>query len=278
MSATSSLTAEEQSAVLADLYSQRADAYDSVWSPVIRPVGEHLLEHLNLAEAELVIDVGTGAGALLPAIRGASPSARVIGVDRSEGMLRLGKRKFAGPLALMDAQRLGLRGESFDVAVIAFVLFHLPSPRECLDEVNRVLKAGGAVGTVTWGAESVPPANAVWDEELKSAGATAVELPATDNRGCCNSVEKMIALLTQSGFVSIKSWSEPVEHRWQPVVHFDYHIRSTARSRLQSLDSDAREACLQRVLERLGGADDEQYVFMGEVVMATAVKPAGPGG
>jgi ubiquinone/menaquinone biosynthesis C-methylase UbiE len=278
MNAEPPLPADEQIAVLADLYSQRAEAYDELWSPIIRPVGERLLDFLELSNAQRVIDVGTGAGALLRAIQLAVSEGQVLGVDRSEGMLRLGRQKFAGPLALMDVQRLGIQSDKFDAAVLAFVLFHLPSPRRCLEEVNRVLKPGGRVGAVTWGPENVPRANVIWDEELTAAGAPALNLPAVDNRGCCNTVAKMTALLQEAGYVSIKAWSEPLEHRWQPKVHFEYQLRSPAQQRLKSLEASAREACLRRVRDRLSGVGDEDYIFSSEVVLTTAVKPFGGGG
>ncbi len=101
-----------------------------------------------------MVDIGTGAGALLPTVRRAAPSAVIVGVDRSLGMLRLAKEKHSSPLALMDVQKLALPANRFEVAVVAFVLFHLPYPEQCLAEVNRVLKPGGAVGTLTWGLES----------------------------------------------------------------------------------------------------------------------------
>ena len=271
------LTASEETAVLADLYSRRATVYDELWSPIIRPVGERLLEHLALASSERVIDVGTGAGALLPAIQRASLRAEVVGVDRSEGMLRLCRQKFAGPLALMDVQSLGIQSEMFDAAVLAFVLFHMPSPKRCLEEVNRVLKPGGKVGTVTWGSETVPAANLVWDEELQGAGATTVMLPATDNKSSTNSSPKMAALLEQAGYVSIKAWTEPLEHQWQPEVHFEYLVGSTARERLGSLHPAAREACLRRIRDRLSSAGADQFVFRSKVVLATARKPFGGG-
>lgn len=272
------LTAEEQTAILSERYSQRAEAYDSLWSPIIRPVGERLIGHLPLSGTKNVIDIGTGTGALLPAIQKAAPSAKVIGVDRSAGMLRLAGEKYSGPLALMDVQKLALPSNRFDVAIVAFVLFHLPYPERCLKEVNRVLKRGGAVGTVTWGPEMIPPANTIWDEELEAAGARILELPATDNRPCCDSTQKMTALLGQAGFASINVWSESIEHRWRAEEHFDYHIRSTSRLRLQSLDAHARDACLRRVRDRLSGADDGQYVYRGEVFIATAVKADNPAG
>src|SRR5437899_11376110 len=91
------LSANEQTAVLADRYSQRAQAYDGLWSPVIRPVGERLIARLPLtAETSHVIDVGTGAGALLPANQRPAPSAGIPGIDRSEGMLHLAQATHPG--------------------------------------------------------------------------------------------------------------------------------------------------------------------------------------
>ena len=270
--APAELTGEEQTAILAERYSQRAEAYDKLWSPVIRPAGERLIQQLSLKTARSIIDVGTGAGALLPAIRQAAPGAAIFGVDRSDGMLRLAWKKHSGSLALMDVQKLAFPANRFDAAVVAFVLFHVPSPQRCLDEVNRVLKPGGSVGTVTWGAERIPMASAIWDEELEGAGAHYLELPATDNRACCDDAEKVTALFEQTGFSVTRVWSETIEYRWRPEDYFDYQMRSTSRLRLLSLDHGDREACLRRIRRRLSGSDDEQYVYSGDVVMAIARK------
>jgi ubiquinone/menaquinone biosynthesis C-methylase UbiE len=267
------LSVDSQVRLLADRYSLRAAAYESLWSPVIRPIGERLLRSLPLSGAHTVLDVGAGAGALLPALQTAAPKACVLGIDRSEGMLQLAKQKHAGPLLLMDVQRLGLAADCTDIAVVAFVLFHLPYPERCLTEVNRVLRSGGMVGTVTWGAEYPPPANAIWDAELEIAGARVLELPVTDNRACCDNPDKMTGLLEQAGFVSPKVWTESLEHLWAPQDHFDYQVGSTSLLRLQSLDDAKRHSCLRRVRARLSDIDNEGYIYRGEVVMATAVKP-----
>jgi hypothetical protein len=61
---------------------------------------------------------------------------------------------------------------------------------------------------VTWGSEKEPLANALWDDELQAAGAQVTELPAVNNRDCCDSAQKMTTLLRQTGFVSIKVSTE----------------------------------------------------------------------
>jgi SAM-dependent methyltransferase len=266
------LTPDEQTAILAERYSLRAAAYDALWSPVIRPIGERLLAHLPLSRAKNVIDVGSGSGALLPLIQAASPASIVLGVDNSEGMLRLAKDKHRGPLALMDVQKLELADDQFDVAVVAFVLFHLPRPDQCLAEVYRVLRPGGVVGTVTWGIERPPPADAIWDEELDASGARVVPLPAADNRRCCDTSDKVAALLEGAGFDSTRVWSESLHHQWRPEDHFDYQMRSGSLPRLLSLPTRERDSCVRRVRDRLSGQGQELFVFRGEVVLATAVK------
>src|SRR5438128_12207647 len=140
------LTASQQTAMLADRYTQRAEAYEALWSPIIRPVGERLIAPLPLSSTtRSIVDIGTGAGALLPAIKRAAPNAVIVGVDRSPGMLRLAQDKHSGPLALMDVQNLALPANRLQVAVGAFVLCHLPYPDQLLAGPNRVLPPRGAV-------------------------------------------------------------------------------------------------------------------------------------
>ena len=224
-----------------------AEGYDAFWSPVIRPISERLLGQLPLAAAKDVIDVGTGTGALLPSIQKAAPRATIVGVDNSEGMLRLARRRHGGPLRLMDAQELALPDNQFDVAISAFVLFRLPSPERCLSEVNRVLKRGGAIGTATWAAQHVATATKIWDEELEAAGARVLKLPATNSVSRCDSVDKVAALLAQAGFASTRVWIESLEHQYRPDEHFLDQENSESLQRLRSLSSLDREVCLQRV-------------------------------
>ena len=155
---------------LARNYSDVADGYVELWSPLLVPVGGRLLEALAWEDVRRVVDVGTGAGALIPEIARLAPAAGIVGVDCSLGMLALAPRARAR-LVLMDVMRLGLRTAAFDVAIMAFVLFHMPDPMTALGEVRRVLQLRGALGVVTWAEDPPIPASEVWDEELAASGA-----------------------------------------------------------------------------------------------------------
>ena len=84
--------------------------------------------------------------------------------------------------------------------------------------------------------------------------------------------EKGDGAVEQTGFVVIRVWSESIEYRWRREDYFDYQTRSTSRLRLLSLDEGVREACLGRIRKRLSGADENEYVYTGDVVMAMARK------
>src|SRR5688572_27670884 len=106
-------------------YTDEAEVYERVWAPALRDFAAPLLDRLP-PDAGATIDVGSGVGALLGELRTRFPQANVIGVDRSEGMIRRADTTFGRAVA--DAQCLPLRDGSFDVATMLFMMFHLPDP------------------------------------------------------------------------------------------------------------------------------------------------------
>ncbi len=60
-------------------------------------------------------------------------------------------------LLVMDATRLAFPDESFDVAVVPYVLTVVPEPHRMMDEVRRVVRRGGEIVLVNhFGAEHGP--------------------------------------------------------------------------------------------------------------------------
>jgi ubiquinone/menaquinone biosynthesis C-methylase UbiE len=94
---------------------------------------------------ETLLDLGTGAGLFLPTY--SRLSGTVLACDRSINPLapRLLEATNCDNvhLARSDARSLCVRAESVDVIVAANVLEHIPDLAQVLEEIRRILKAGG---------------------------------------------------------------------------------------------------------------------------------------
>ena len=140
--------AELDKETIARAYARWAPIYDLVFGAVFERGRK-----ASIAAAERIggriLEVGVGTGISLPEY---SWSNRLVGVDLSEPMLRKAVERVAEhkldnveALAVMDAQRLGLPDESFDVVVAQYVITTVPDPETTLDEFARVLKPGGEI-------------------------------------------------------------------------------------------------------------------------------------
>jgi 2-polyprenyl-3-methyl-5-hydroxy-6-metoxy-1,4-benzoquinol methylase len=93
-----------------------------------------------------LLDVGCGDGALAATL--AVQGAKVTALDSSVDVLRAAARRgSASPTALGlvagDASKLPFDAGTFDVVVAVTVLCFVPSPRQVVHEIARVLKPGG---------------------------------------------------------------------------------------------------------------------------------------
>jgi phosphatidylethanolamine/phosphatidyl-N-methylethanolamine N-methyltransferase len=148
-----------------------ARAY-ALWAPVYDLVFGAVFERGRLAAIEAaeracgpkggrILEVGVGTGISLPDY---ARHNTIVGVDLSEPMLRKAHERVVErgltnveTLAVMDAARMALPDQSFDVVVAQFVITAVPHPEETLDEFVRVIKPGGEIILVNHiGAEEGP--------------------------------------------------------------------------------------------------------------------------
>lgn len=96
----------------------------------------------NLSGKVLEVGIGTGRN-----LKYYPPSSQVTGIDASKGMLEKARYKVGSTqnieLLLMDSEHLEFPDNTFDYAVITFVLCSTPDPMRALKEIRRVLKPSG---------------------------------------------------------------------------------------------------------------------------------------
>ena len=125
-----------------------------------RSFRERLVELARLQPGESVLDVGCGTGTLaIAAKRRVGPRGLVHGIDASPEMIARATRKAkkAGVdvtfrTAIVEA--LPFPDRQFDAVLSTLMLHHLPRPtrEQCAREMRRVLKPGGRVLAVDFGA------------------------------------------------------------------------------------------------------------------------------
>ena len=100
-------------------------------------------------QPELILDVATGTADFAIAatvIKG----AKIVGIDISEGMLEVGRRKVEKKnlaeiikLIKADSENLPFENDKFDAAIVGFGVRNFETLETGLSEIKRVLKPGG---------------------------------------------------------------------------------------------------------------------------------------
>jgi SAM-dependent methyltransferase len=185
-------------------------------------------------------------------------------------MLQVAQQKGERFLSVMDAQQLGIRTASFDLAVLLFILFHLPNPQAGLAEAARVLRSGGAIGMTTWAEDPALPGMAIWNEELDSAGAGPDPRdPAVMQQRLVGNRETIAHMLEEEGFKPIELWTQRFEHRWDHESLLALQLGcGMARRRISTLDQERKALCIQRVRERLVEIPVHELVWRPEVLFS----------
>ncbi len=108
-----------------------------------------VIELVEATQPQAVLDIATGTGDL--AISLAETNAtRIVGLDISEGMLAVGRKKIAAKnltdkieMVQADSEALPFDDNSFDAITVAFGVRNFEHLEKGLAEIYRVLKPGG---------------------------------------------------------------------------------------------------------------------------------------
>ncbi len=193
------------------------DKWDSVIMDQLRPVGEAMIERLQLAEDHEHLDLAGGTGEPGLSIARRVPKGRVVLTDLVPEMLRIAARRSreAGltnvETRACSADDLPFDDAAFDRASVRFGLMFLPDPAAAVREVVRVLRPGGRLCSAVW----VKPDQNPWTSIALAAIATEVDVPAPDPGGPgmfrFAAPGSVGALYRAAGLTAVEEWDVDVE-------------------------------------------------------------------
>jgi ubiquinone/menaquinone biosynthesis C-methylase UbiE len=220
------------------------------------------------AEGLALLDVGCGTGNQLVANRAVIPTARLVGVDQSMGMLHQAQHKAPDlPWVQADGALLPFRAQRFDFITCQYVLHHMQDKAALLGEVWRVLRPGGRFVL----SNICPQEMADWLYYEYFPAGRARDLEAFWPP------ERVVGTMEAVGFVAVVVERQHLRYAQDLHVWLDTVRRRETCSQLLTISDAAYKAGVQR-LERELAEGPTPLVCMDHVCLVTiwGEKRAGP--
>jgi SAM-dependent methyltransferase len=192
------------------------ERFMGVWS---RLAGEVFLDWLAPATKQRWIDIGCGNGAFTDLIVSRCSPAEIHGVDPSPEQLAFARARAMAVAAQFhqgDAMALPFPDDSFDIAVMALVIFFVPDPARGVAEMVRVVRPGGTVASYAWdftgGGFPLEPLLV----ELRALGMTTPRPPSAD----AAQIDNLRALWTAAGLRDVETREITVQRSFADFDEF----------------------------------------------------------
>jgi demethylmenaquinone methyltransferase/2-methoxy-6-polyprenyl-1,4-benzoquinol methylase len=156
-----------------------------------------------------ILDVATGTGDFAIQALILNPE-KVIGIDISEGMLEVGRKKIAdrkleGKIELMsgDSENLPFQTNQFDAVTVAFGVRNFENLEKGLGEIFRVLKPGGQLVVLEFSRPRKFPFRQVYNFYFKFVLPKIGRVVSSDNAAYTYLPESVEAFPDGDGFLQI---------------------------------------------------------------------------
>jgi SAM-dependent methyltransferase len=231
------------------------------------PVRGRMVERLDPAAEETILELAAGTGETGFAIaERLGDGGRLIMTDFASGMVEAARRR-GEELGLsnvdyrvLDAERMDLEDDSVDGVGCRFGYMLMADPAKALAETRRVLRDGGRLVFVVWGA----PQDNLW---AAIPGMTMVELghlpppePGAPGIFAMGDPQRINELVAGAGFgepqveqVEVDwGYTDPDDH-WEKTLKLAAPIADAYGSLDEQGQAEVREKVAERVAERIEG-------------------------
>lgn len=276
----------ETDSVVKSLWESDAHVWDRYWVPIFSLFAKQLVLVSSPSPGDVILDVGTGSGLAVRELCKTTPSVGlVVGIDSSEEMIRLARRKAASAglknvkLLKMLAEELRFPDSFFDVAVSNCGMSErITGFSQSVKEIFRVLRVGGMFVFNDWHTADVKP-HMIF-REILGRHRTARPSPqlARERALAADSLdEKMqLQILLEAGFKKVSLVKRRHQVRLNSIG--DYLrlrlCRSTIRIEVSEMTASNRSMFLRDLRSALKQfVQDDAFIFDWPVFYVRADKP-----
>jgi len=225
-------------------FSAGPEAYDRFMGRYSTPLAPRFADFASIGEAQRVLDVGCGPGALTGELVRRFGADAVAAVDPSPGFVEAaGQRNPGVDVRRAEAESLPFDDGAFDAALAQLVVHFMTDPAAGIAEMRRVARGGGIVTACVWDhAGGAGPLARFWDaaRELDPGVADESDLPGAregdlerllHEAGLGDVEERLLTVEVEHG--SFDEWWEPFTLGVGPAGAYVQGLAEDARDRLR---------------------------------------------
>ncbi len=252
----------------------KAQAYAETFAGQCAHTVEPMLDVLGTRPGTLLLDVGTGAGAI--AVAALARGCEVVAVDPESDMLALAAVRAPGAsMTLGELPGLYL-DQRFDAIAANFVLNHVAEPLASVRCLVGLLRPGGRVAAAIWPTEPWP-LQSLWSEVVDAAGAVrppVAKLPPA--RDFARTPQGLAGLFEASGLTVERAWLHEFVHVVDPDTWWSGPARGvSSMGQLFQAQTPEVLVAMRAAYDRLSGGclgTDGLLHLPGAAVMVSAVR------
>ena len=252
---------------------------------MLNPLGERVIQGLDLKEETKILDIGCGCGATTLEIAKIVNQGEVIGVDISEPMLERATQT-ASDMALTnisyqvkDVQVDEMPNKYFDIAFSRFGVMFFEDPFEAFKNINHSLKDDGQLSFVCWQHASLNPWQSLSIQVIKEFLDLPAPPPKSPGPFAFEDKSYIEEILNASGFRDIE-----IKDNQEDIVMFsgksireaceDYlTINPVVTEMLKNSPSELREEILEALIGKFSNYHkDDGLLFPSATWIVTAKK------